>query len=160
VDLALVCDIRLATSSATFKLSEVRLGLCPATISKYIIREWGFSFSRAAILTAQEVEPSKLERLGALYKVVHDREALEVELEELLDRLRFSAPRASSLSKDLMTSAWTDAGGEGQARVIENSFKVMMAESSESKFALQQFRRGVKGVDWDARLQKTIQSKL
>jgi hydroxymethylglutaryl-CoA lyase len=160
VGLAFVCDIRLAISSATFRLSEVRLGLCPATISKYVIREWGFSFSRAAILSAQVVEPLQLESLGALYKVVRDVESLELELEKLMDQLRFSAPRASSLSKELLGCAWTDPGGEEQARVIENSFKEMMAERSESKFALQEFRRGVKGVDWDARAQKRDQSKL
>jgi hydroxymethylglutaryl-CoA lyase len=160
VGLAFVCDIRLATTNATFKLSEVRLGLCPAIISKYIIREWGFGFARASILTAQEVLPSELERLGAIYNVVPDREMLEVEMEKLLDRLRFSAPRASSLSKDLLRPAWTDAGGEEQARVIENSFTAMMAEGSESKFALQQFREGIKEVDWDALSQKAPQSKL
>jgi hydroxymethylglutaryl-CoA lyase len=160
VGLAFVCDIRLATSRATFRLSEVRLGLCPATISKYVIREWGFSFSRAAILTAQDVEPLKLESLGILYKVVRDGESLEAELDKLLDHLRFSAPLASSLSKDLMQCAWRHAGGEGQARVIEESFKAMMVEGSESKFALQQFRNGVKGVDWDARTQKPAQPKL
>jgi hydroxymethylglutaryl-CoA lyase len=160
VGLAFVCDIRLATLNATLKLSEVRLGLCPATISKYIIREWGFGFARGAILTAQDVQPSELERLGAVYKVVRDKDTLEAELELLLDRLRFSAPRASSLSKDLLKSAWTDAGGEVQARVVEDSFESMMAEGSESKFALQKFRRGVKGIDWDALSQKTNLSKL
>lgn len=34
--LASVCDVRLALSSAYLCLSEVRLGLCPATISKYV----------------------------------------------------------------------------------------------------------------------------
>ena len=160
VGLAFVCDIRLATSYASFKLSEVKLGLCPATISKYITREWGFSFTRSSILAAHEIYPSELERLGALYKVVPDREMLEVEVEKLLERLRFSAPRASSLSKDLLKAAWTDAGREGQARVIENSFTTMMAEGSESKFALQEFRKGVKAVDWDTVFQKTPRSKL
>lgn len=160
VGLAFVCDIRLATSNSTFKLSEVRLGLCPATISKYVIREWGFSFARTAILTAQDVQPSELADLRILYKVVRDNEALQAELEILLDHLRFSAPRASSLSKDLVASAWSDAGGENQARVIEDSFKAMMNEGSESKFALQQFRSGIKGVDWDALAKKANQSKL
>lgn len=41
VGLAMVCDVRIALSTASFCLSEVKLGLCPATISKYLIREWG-----------------------------------------------------------------------------------------------------------------------
>lgn len=34
--LAFACDVRIAVSSATFVLSEVKLGLVPALISKYL----------------------------------------------------------------------------------------------------------------------------
>lgn len=160
VGLAFVCDIRLATSSATFKLSEVRLGLCPATISKYVIREWGFSFSRAAMLTARDIRPSELHALQIIHSVVPNHETLETELERLLSDLRFAAPRGSALSKDLVRAAWSHADGQEQDRVIESSFKEMMMEGSESKLAFKEFRRGVKGIDWESLSQKPYQPKL
>ncbi|TVY37811.1 Hydroxymethylglutaryl-CoA lyase, mitochondrial [Lachnellula subtilissima] len=145
VGLAFVCDIRLATSGATFKLSEVRLGLSPATISKYIVREWGFGFARSAILTARNVSSSELEGLKVVHQVAASQEDLEVKLDNMLHEMRFVAPGASSLSKSLLEAAWTDAGGEVQAKTIENVFKRMMAQDSESTFARKEFRRGVKG---------------
>ena len=159
VGLAFVCDIRLATSGATFKLTEVRLGLSPATISKYIVREWGFGFARSAILTARNVSSSELEGLKIVHQVAASQEDLEVKVDDMLDEMRFVAPGASSLSKSLLGAAWTDAGGESQAKTIENVFKRMMAQDSESTFARKEFRRGVKGVDWEALL-KQPKSKL
>jgi hydroxymethylglutaryl-CoA lyase len=160
VGLAFVCDIRLATLDATFKLSEICLGLCPAIISKYIIREWGFSFTRAAILTARNITASELADLKIVHKAVSSQGDLDVELDKLLDDLRFAAPRASALSKDLLETAWADAGGETQTKVIENAFREMMSQGSESTFARKEFRRGVKGVDWEALLPGERQYKL
>ncbi|TVY17580.1 Mitochondrial hydroxymethylglutaryl-CoA lyase [Lachnellula arida] len=159
VGLAFVCDIRLATSGATFKLSEVRLGLSPAIISKYIVREWGLSFARSAILTARNISPSELEGLKIVHRVAASQDDLEVTLDDMLHELRFTAPGASALSKGLLRAAWTDAGGEAQAKTIESVFKQMMAQGSESAFARKEFRRGVKGVDWEA-LSKEPLSKL
>ncbi|KAH6664261.1 3-hydroxy-3-methylglutaryl-coenzyme A lyase/3-methylglutaconyl-coenzyme A hydratase [Halenospora varia] len=149
VGLAFVCDLRILTSGATVKLSEAQLGLCPAVISKYVIREWGINFARAAMLTAREVAPSELAALHVIYAVVKDGKALQGKVEDLLDDLRFSAPRASGLCKDLVRSAWRDAGGEGQDRTIRASFDAMMAEGSESTHALTLFQQGKRGIDWD-----------
>jgi hydroxymethylglutaryl-CoA lyase len=160
VGLALVCDIRLATSSATFKLSEVRLGLCPATISKYIIREMGFAFARRSMLTAREVKPEELALSQIVHRVVTDQEALKNELDQLLDEMRFVAPHALALTKGLLTAAWVNAGGKEQDRVIETSFKDMMVEGSESERAIEAFRKGIKEVNWELPAQKSYKSKL
>ncbi|EON63138.1 hypothetical protein W97_02365 [Coniosporium apollinis CBS 100218] len=159
VGLVSVCDLRVVASNATFKLSEVQLGLCPAVISKYVIREWGGSFARAAMLTAREVKPSELAAIHVVSAVVEDQRALDRKVEEVLDRLRFAAPRASALCKELVRSAWVDGGQEQQAKTIKGAFDSMMAEDSESTYALSQFRKGIKGIDWEAYSQRA-QSKL
>jgi len=94
-----------------------------------------------------------------VHQVAASQEDLEVKVDDMLDEMRFVAPGASSLSKSLLGAAWTDAGGESQAKTIENVFKRMMAQDSESTFARKEFRRGVKGVDWEALL-KQPKSKL
>ncbi|KAH7385108.1 hypothetical protein BKA64DRAFT_697166 [Cadophora sp. MPI-SDFR-AT-0126] len=160
VGLAFVCDIRLATSDTTFTLSEVRLGLCPATISKFVIREWGISYTRSAMLTAREIKASELEELGILYAVVKDKSELDLAVETLLHSMKFNAPGASDLSKKLVRAAYTHPGGEMQARVIKKSFEEMMDASAEHGYARLKFKEGVKRVDWESRARQALASKL
>ncbi|KAG4435293.1 hypothetical protein IFR05_009219 [Cadophora sp. M221] len=160
VGLVFVCDIRIATSNTTFTLSEVRLGLCPATISKFVIREWGLSYARAAMLTAKKITASELEKMGLLYAVVQDTSALESATEKLLQTLKFNAPGASKLSKDLVRAAYVDAGGAGQAKVIKESFNKMMVGGSEHVYARSKFKEGIKEVDWESRANSRLMSKL
>ncbi|KAH6717398.1 3-hydroxy-3-methylglutaryl-coenzyme A lyase/3-methylglutaconyl-coenzyme A hydratase [Leptodontidium sp. MPI-SDFR-AT-0119] len=160
VGLAFVCDIRIATSISTFTLSEVRLGLCPATISKFVIREWGLGYTRSAMLTAKQITASELEKLGVLYAVVQDPSGLESAMEKLLQTLKFNAPGASKLSKDLVRAAYVDSGGVDQAKVIKESFNKMMAGGSEHVYARSKFKEGIKEVDWESRASARLLSKL
>ena len=160
VGLVFVCDVRIVKSSATFKLSEVRLGLCPATISKYIFREWGISFARSAMLTARDVSPRELLQTQAIYQVVDDDDGLRAAEEEILSLLRYAAPEASGLCKELAVSAWSKPGSEEQAGIIKSAFATMMREGSESQYGREQFRKGIKGVDWEKRKDAPFISKL
>ncbi|KAK0101861.1 hypothetical protein ONS95_001326 [Cadophora gregata] len=160
VGLAFVCDIRLATSNTTFTLSEVRLGLCPATISKFVTREWGISYTRSAMLTAREIKASELGKLGVLYAVVENKSELDLAVENLVQSMKFNAPGASKLSKDHVRAAYTHPGGEMQAKVIKKSFDEMMDPGAEHGYARLKFKEGVKRVDWEARGRKLLSSKL
>ena len=53
VGLAACCDMVLAADNATFCLSEVKLGLIPATISPYVIRAIGERQARRYFLSAE-----------------------------------------------------------------------------------------------------------
>jgi hydroxymethylglutaryl-CoA lyase len=160
VGLAFVCDIRLATANTTFKLSEVRLGLSAATISKYIVREWGFSLARSSMLTAVEIKASDLAAVHIIHRVVVNQSALDALLGEVLDNLRFNAPKASAMSKELVTEAWLDPGGPSQAKLIKSVFGKMMAEGSEFKIAREMFANGIKEVDWESLTVQRPLSKL
>ncbi|KAK4555536.1 hypothetical protein LTR86_007289 [Recurvomyces mirabilis] len=152
VGLALVCDIRLMAADASLKLSEVRLGLAPATISKYVIRELGIPFASETMLSARLMGAQELLRLGKIALVIGAAADAPAALDAYLIRLRACAPRASTLTKDLVRTAWTDAGGERQAQGIRAAFSEIMAQDGESAFGLKQFQAGVKDVDWDAHL--------
>ncbi|KAK5681921.1 hypothetical protein LTS10_006455 [Elasticomyces elasticus] len=150
VGLALVCDIRIMVKDTSVRMSEVRLGLAPATVSKYVIRELGTSFAREAMLTARPLMAQELYRLGKVAQVIESAEQAPTALDAYLVGLRAAAPHASTLTKDLVRLAYADAGGEKQAAGIEAVFSEMMAPQSESAFGLKQFQSGVKEVDWDA----------
>ncbi|KAK5710381.1 putative secondary metabolism biosynthetic enzyme [Elasticomyces elasticus] len=150
VGLALVCDIRIMVKDASVRMSEVRLGLAPATVSKYVIRELGISLAREAMLTARPLLAQELHRLGKVAQVIESTEQAPAALDAYLIGLRAAAPHASTLTKDIVRLAYADAGGEQQAAGVKAVFSEMMAPQSESAFGLQQFQSGVKEVDWDA----------
>ena len=64
------CDIAIASDAAKFSLSEVRLGLLPATISPYVVRKMGESNARRYFLTAEVFEASEAEKMGLVHEVV------------------------------------------------------------------------------------------
>jgi hydroxymethylglutaryl-CoA lyase len=147
--LALACDIRLMAAKATLRLSEVRLGLSPATISKYVVRELGIPFAREAMLSARFVTSQELFRLGKVALVIDPAADTSTVLDAYLSRLKACAPRASTLSKDLVRLLGDNDEGGKQAAGIKDIFSEMMAPQSESAFGLAQHQSGVKEVDWD-----------
>jgi hydroxymethylglutaryl-CoA lyase len=129
-------------------LSEIKLGLVPAIISKYIVREWAVSFSREAILTGREVTPEELHQFGVVCRVCKDPQALEQTVDEYLDSLGKCAPRSAAICKELVRLGWVDAGGMEQAAKVEKTFGEMMAPGSEGRFGIEQFQKKVRGIDW------------
>ena len=148
--LAFICDIRLAVKNANFTLSEVKLGLCPATISKYLCREWGVALAREAILTARAVTPKELhDKIGAVHGIAENIQGLEDLINRKLEGLRRCAPEASAKSKDLVRAAYKHPGGVEQAQTIKDVFEWMMVPSPEARYGTEQFRAGNRDIDWD-----------
>jgi methylglutaconyl-CoA hydratase len=64
------CDFAVAVSSAEFCLSEVRLGLIPATIAPYVIPRMGPAAARRYMLTAERFPASDALRFGLIQRTV------------------------------------------------------------------------------------------
>ena len=161
VGLAFACDIRIATKAASMTLSEVKLGLCPATISKYVLREWGVAFGRQAMLSGRSVTIEELARLGIVVSNLADS---EVELASMLDEymagLKVAAPRASTMCKTLARLSWEHAGGVKQTEGIRELFDEMMGEGAEAAYGIKQFQTGNKAIDWDRYIANKFGAKL
>ncbi|KAH8657336.1 hypothetical protein BGZ61DRAFT_486253 [Ilyonectria robusta] len=93
VGLTFVCDVRLVSSRARWTLSEVKIGVSPSVISKFMIREWGVSVAREAMLSGRELSPEELHRTGAIHSISSSKELLDAKLEDYLDQLERCAPR-------------------------------------------------------------------
>lgn len=76
VGLGFVCDVRLASPKSRWTLSEVKIGVSPAIISRYLAREWWFSFLREAMLSGREVHCTELQRIRAIHRVSEDLDNL------------------------------------------------------------------------------------
>lgn len=150
VGLAFACDIRLSVSRASFTLSEVQLGLCPAIISKYVAREWGLAFTREAVLSGRSIPVAELKRLGAIHLMAEDVTGLQGVLDNYVSGLRNSAPKASEFCKRTIQSAYSEAGTENQDMVIKEVFEEMMGPGAESVVGVSNFQKGIRATDWDS----------
>jgi hydroxymethylglutaryl-CoA lyase len=159
VGLAFACDLRLCTKSAKITLSEAKLGLCPATISKFIVREFGVAFAREAMLTARPISPAELKLRGIVADVADDTEKLNDLLDSLLSNLRGVSPDASRMCKSLVQAGWIHGGQGEQVRVMKEMFTEMMAPTSAGSFGVKEFQAGRK-VDWDKNPDLKPHSKL
>ena len=61
--LVAACDIAVSVDSANYCLSEVKLGLIPATISPYVINAMGESAARRYFITAERFSATEAEAL-------------------------------------------------------------------------------------------------
>ncbi|KIX04371.1 uncharacterized protein Z518_05239 [Rhinocladiella mackenziei CBS 650.93] len=150
VGLSFACDIRIAVHTATMTLSEVKLGLCPATISKYVIREWGVPFAREAMLSARPISTAELKRLGLIARVVeHPKQQLSEEVDLYLSSLKVAGPEASRMCKEIVKLAWVHPGSDTQANGIKDLFDRMMRPDGEAAIGLQAFQAQRRALDWD-----------
>jgi methylglutaconyl-CoA hydratase len=101
VGLVAACDIAIAAETATFALSEVKLGIIPAVISPYVVRAIGARQARRYFMTAEAIPAGRALELGLVHEVVMP-DALGAALETVLQALLQGAPGAQAAAKDLV----------------------------------------------------------
>ena len=99
--LAAAADIVIAADGAHFCLSEVKLGLIPATISPYVIRAIGAQAARRYFLTAERFSAAEAKRLALAHEVV-PAEALDATVQALVSALLAASPNAVAEAKRLV----------------------------------------------------------
>jgi methylglutaconyl-CoA hydratase len=101
VGLVAACDMAVSVDSATYCLSEVKLGLIPATISPYVIRAMGARASHRYFLTAERFSAAEAHRMGLLHEVV-TVDVLDAKVAELTSALVSASPNAVRACKRLV----------------------------------------------------------
>ncbi len=99
--LVAACDIAVAVERVEFCLSEVKLGLIPATISPYVIRAIGERASRRYFLTAERFSAAAARQLGLVHEVVAE-EQLDDAVDRLAQALVACSPHAVGEAKRLV----------------------------------------------------------
>ncbi|HKB54865.1 MAG TPA: enoyl-CoA hydratase/isomerase family protein [Ramlibacter sp.] len=99
--LVAACDIAVAAEQAHFCLSEVRLGLIPATISPYVVRAMGARAAQRYFLTAERFDAAEALRIGFVHQVARASE-LDQTVGALAGMLIQGGPQAMSLCKRLV----------------------------------------------------------
>ncbi|QKH36911.1 enoyl-CoA hydratase/isomerase family protein [Achromobacter pestifer] len=104
LELALACDIRIASENAQFALSEVRLGSIPgAGGTQRLPRAIGTSNAMLMLLTGDRVDAAEALRIGLVSKVVPQAELLPAAL-AIAARIAGNAPLSVRAIKRLVHS--------------------------------------------------------
>lgn len=110
--LVAACDIAIAADQAHFCLSEVKLGLIPATIAPYVIKALGENAARRFFLTAERFDAAEAQRVGFVQQSVA-AEQLDATVEAIVTALCAASPHAvreaKRLVRDVAGAPLTDA---------------------------------------------------
>lgn len=101
IGLVSACDMAIAVDSANFCLSEVRLGLVPATISPYVIRAMGARAAHRYFLTAEVFDAPEAKRIGLIHETVAT-DKLDETVAFITKKLRKNSPNAVKECKNLL----------------------------------------------------------
>jgi methylglutaconyl-CoA hydratase len=101
VGLAAACDIVVASDTANFALSEVKLGIVAATISPHLVRSMGPRQAARYMLTAERFTAAQARSLGLVHECVSPDE-LDAGVERLVQALLSCSPAALAATKRLL----------------------------------------------------------
>jgi len=99
--LVAACDIAVSVDSAWFCLSEVKLGLVPATISPYVIRAMGARAAHRWFFTAERFSAAEAHRIGFVHEVAPAAQ-LDAKVAEIAGALVQAGPQAVKTCKELV----------------------------------------------------------
>ena len=117
VGLVSCCDMAVATERASFCLSEVKIGLMPATISPFVARAMGERACRRYFTTAERFDANRALALGLVSEVVAE-ESLDSTLEQLIHSILGNGPLAVREAKRLVADV---AGREVTEALVEDT---------------------------------------
>jgi methylglutaconyl-CoA hydratase len=126
--LVAACDIAVCASAVSFCLSEVKLGLIPATISPYVIKSMGENAARRYFLTAEKFTAQEAHRIGFVHDVV-SAEALDAHVDSIVKSLVTSSPNAVREAKVLVREVSGKA--VDSALVVDTAERIANIRSSE-----------------------------
>jgi methylglutaconyl-CoA hydratase len=101
VGLVSACDIAIAERGATFRLSEVKLGIIPAMISPFVIAAIGERYAHRYMLSGEEFDSAEAYRIGLVHDICEEPE-LNATVGRMLANLYSSGPRAVVSIKKLI----------------------------------------------------------
>ena len=106
LDLACMCDIRIAANGARFGSSFVKLGLVPGDGGAYFLsRIVGFPRALEMVLTGRLIDTIEAERIGLVNEVVEPVELIQAAFRRA-EKIAANAPLAVRLAKSAIYHSW------------------------------------------------------
>ncbi len=106
LELALVCDIRIASPNAVFGTPEVKWNLLHGFGAYRLPRIISLSHAMEMLLTGEFIDAAKAERIGLISRIVPAGE-LQLEAARLAERIAANGPMAVRMTKELVQHGLT-----------------------------------------------------
>jgi len=131
------CDMAFGTKGTTICLSEVKIGMVPATIAPYVINAIGLRNAHRLMLTAEVMQGQEAVRYHFLNDIFPATEFNE-KVDAIATRITTNAPNALEITKSLLLNLAHQSVDEG---VIDYTADVIASvrESDEGKEGLTSF---------------------
>jgi enoyl-CoA hydratase/carnithine racemase len=122
LDLACMCDVRIAAQGAVFAESFVKVGIVPGDGGAWLLpRIVGFSKATELALTGERIDAAEARRIGLVSDVVPD-DALLAAARGVADRIAVNPPHAVRMTKRLLR--------EGQTQTLAANLELAAAMQS------------------------------
>ncbi|MEO7941020.1 MAG: enoyl-CoA hydratase-related protein [Burkholderiaceae bacterium] len=137
LEIALMCDMRIAGKSAKFGLPDAYMGFSPTGgLTWLLTRMVGLSVAMDMALTTDMLDADESRRVGLVSRVVEDDQLLRV-VEELSDRIaKFPRTGLRNIKRSFYMAA--DANF-GSALTLEEAYDSDCFRSAETQLALKTF---------------------
>jgi methylglutaconyl-CoA hydratase len=106
VGLAAVCDIAIASTSASFGLNEVSIGIIPSVIAPYLIKRMGENATKEYFLSGEKITAQRAKELRLINYLVDEKD-LENCVNEKANLLLKGAPNSISNTKQFFSESAT-----------------------------------------------------
>ena len=131
LELALACDLRIATEDATFGLPEVRVGVPSVIQASLLAPTIGLGRARALLLSGESVGAEEALRIGLVNKVVPNGR-LEQAVLKSAQRFLGMSRYILSVQKDI-NAKWLEMGEEEGAEYSIKAFALCFASGHPSE---------------------------
>jgi enoyl-CoA hydratase/carnithine racemase len=137
LDIAILCDLRIAGASAKLASSFVKVGIVPGDGGAWILTH-AIGPARAAelVLTGDTIDAEEAQRVGLVSRVVAD-DQLMAEAQKLADRIAVNPPRTIRLAKRLLREA--QHARLSDVLELSAAFQALAHETSDHKEAVDAF---------------------
>lgn len=143
-ELALACDLRIATTQAQFGLPEIKLGI-PSVIDSAMLQSYvGLAMAKEMVLTGDTYPAAALRCSGFLNRVV-EPDALAAETDRLLSAVTGHTATAVASQKRLI-EVWQNVGlAEAVATSVDEFAAVFEREETRERMAQYREARAHRG---------------
>lgn len=138
VGLIACCDMAIAAESARFGLTEVRLGLVPATIAPFVIARIGATNARRYMLTGERFDAAHARHIGLIHESCEPEE-LDDAFDTLVGALCSGGPVAVRECKQLIRRITAFEGGPAELDAITADWIARLRVSEEGQEGLRAF---------------------
>lgn len=138
VGLIACCDIAVGLAGARFALSEVKLGLVPATIAPHVVAAIGARAMRRYALTGERFDGARAQSIGLLHEIAPDEAQLDELVMRIVSELLAGGAQAQQEVKQLVSEV-TGAARDGALRRATSQRLARLRVSQEARGRIEDF---------------------